>query len=77
MAPRLTRTSRATCCDRQRHLILKLKNVRELYAMIVTVAVVFVELLSPVDIVEVEAPWEWPDVTLTKHGWLHGSWLWS
>jgi hypothetical protein len=76
MAPRHTRTSRATCCDRQRHLIPNLKNVRELYAMIVTYAVTFVELLSPVD-VEVEPAWEWPDVTLTQHGWLHGSWLWS
>ena len=73
MAPRHTRTSRATCCDCQRHLIPKLKNVKELYAMIVTYAVVFVELLSPVDVVEVEAAWEWPDVTLTQHGWLHES----
>ena len=77
MAPRHTRTSRATCYDRQRYLIPKLKNVRELYAMIVAYAVIFVELSSPVDIDEVEAAWEWSDVTLTQHGWLHGGWLWS
>ena len=51
--------------------------MRELYVMIVAYAVIFVELSWHVDIDEVEAAWEWPDVTLTQYGWLHESWLWS
>ena len=50
MTPRHARTSRATCCDRQRHPVPEVKKVRELCAMIMTYAVVFVELLLSVDV---------------------------
>jgi hypothetical protein len=37
--------------------------------MIVTYAVVFVELSSTS--LEIEAAWEWLDITLMQHGWPH------